>query len=734
MTENDETLLDLTRDGDALEAAEQDVPIEWGVGDVILDQYEVKELFTGGGMGLVYRVHHRNWNLDLAVKSPRQEFFQSETHKQNFIREAESWVTLGLHPHTVSCHYVRTLGGIPRIFADYVEGGSLSDWIRDRRLYEGGKNKALERILDVAIQFAWGLDYAHERGLVHQDVKPANVMMTPEGIAKVTDFGLAKARKIVGESTLPHGKQSILVSSGGMTPAYCSPEQAAGEMLTRKTDIWSWAVSIMEMFVGEVTWLSGVAASVALEEYLLSDVVDDSLPVMPELIVNLLRCCLQKEQADRPANMMEIAEKLKTVYAKETMKDYIRQTPRRLERRADNLNNRGVSLVDLGKFDDALAAWDLALETDPQHILTIYNQGMLLWRQGQTTDSHLVTQMRQVAQTHSENWLFYYLLSQVHLERDDCQAAIESLTQIKGQDAKRGEVVDALCMAQNRRPYDRRLRYVFRGNKGDVNSVSLSRDGLFALSGSEDKTLKLWDVAAGECIRTFVGHTDEVSSVCLSFNGQKALSGSTDKTLKLWDVATGECIRTFVGHTEEVTSVCLSVDGHQILSGSSDKTLKIWKVATGECIRTFEGHSDWVTSVCLTSDGQRALSGSADMTFKLWEIASGECIRTLKGHTDEVWSICLSEDGHHALSGSADKTLKLWDVQTGQCIYTFYGHSDEVISVCLSADEHHGLSASADKTLRLWDLVKGRCLRTFEGHTDEVWSVSLSDNGYYAIS
>ena len=115
------------------------------------------------------------------------------------MREAANWVQLELHPLTVTCHYVRMLGGIPRLFAEYVEGGTLADWIRSRKLYEGGHNKAVERMLDVMIQFAWGLHYAHEQGLVHQDIKPGNVMMSPDGMAKVTDFGLAKASAIAGE-------------------------------------------------------------------------------------------------------------------------------------------------------------------------------------------------------------------------------------------------------------------------------------------------------------------------------------------------------------------------------------------------------------------------------------------------------------------------------------------------------------------------------------------------------
>lgn len=106
-------------------ATEEVVPAEWQPGDVILDLYEVQEVFESGGMGLVYKVHHKGWNLPLAVKSPREEWFQTEDDKQNFEREAETWVNLGLHPHIVSCHYVRRLGGIPRLFAEYMEGGSL---------------------------------------------------------------------------------------------------------------------------------------------------------------------------------------------------------------------------------------------------------------------------------------------------------------------------------------------------------------------------------------------------------------------------------------------------------------------------------------------------------------------------------------------------------------------------------------------------------------------------------
>src|SRR5260370_1470726 len=98
--------------------------------------------------------------------------------------------------------------------------------------------------------------------------------------------------------------------------------------------------------------------------------------------------------------------------------------------------------------------------------------------------------------------------------------------------------------------------------------VTLSADGHFVLSGSDDQTLRLWEVATGRCLRIFQGHTDGVRSVSLSADGHFALSGSDDQTLRLWEVATGRCLRIFQGHTGGVRSASLSADGHFALSGS----------------------------------------------------------------------------------------------------------------------------------------------------------------------
>jgi WD40 repeat protein len=145
----------------------------------------------------------------------------------------------------------------------------------------------------------------------------------------------------------------------------------------------------------------------------------------------------------------------------------------------------------------------------------------------------------------------------------------------------------------------------------------------------------------------------------LSGDEKYALSGSRDTTLKLWEVASGRCLRTFEGHTDEVKSVCLSVDGRFALSGSWDKTLKLWETANGKCLRTYHGHTDYIASVCLSIDGKVALSGSYDGTMRLWDVESGKCLRSMETSA-MVFSADLSGDGRHAVCGCSDGSISLW--------------------------------------------------------------------------
>ena len=279
-----------------------------------------------------------------------------------------------------------------------------------------------------------------------------------------------------------------------------------------------------------------------------------------------------------------------------------------------------------------------------------------------------------------------------------------------------------------------KLLKTLEGHSGYVYSVAYSPDGTKIISGSYDKTIKIWNANTGECLKTLEGHSYFVNSVAYSPDGTKIISGSGDGTIKIWNANTGKCLKTLNGHKYSVESVAYSPDGRKIIGGSRDKTIKIWNANIGRYLQILEGHSDDVNSVAYSPDGRKIISGSDDNTIKIWNANTGKCLKTLRGHADYVYSVAYSPDGTKIISGSADKTIKIWDANTGQCLKTLKGHSWAVRSVAFSPDGTKIISGSQDYTIKIWDANTGQCLKTLEGHSNGVYSVAYSPNGTKIIS
>lgn len=689
-----------------LPGAEARVAEEWNVGETILDLYEVKQIFTSGGMGLVYRVHHKNWKTDLVVKTPRAKFFLTERQKENFTREAETWVNLGLHPHTVSCYYVRDLGGIPRLFAEYVDGGSLAELIGSGKLYDGGREQALERILDVAIQFAWGLHYAHEQGVVHQDVKPANVMLTAEGTAKITDFGLAQARMTLDNAVSSHdpSKTLIVAGVGLMTPEYASPEQAAGKRLSRKTDIWSWAVSVLEMFTGGLTWKSGVAAGDALERYLDDETVNTAIPGMPSGLANLLRECFSFELNDRPADMIAIAARLQEVYEEIIKTSHSRRLPSATRALADSLNNRAASMMDLGRHEDALRLWEEALVVQPQHPESTYNRGLVLWRDGNQSDVDLLREMEEVVRSSEGSWLPHYLLCSIHLERGEVGAAGKCVTKAAEAAARhqagRSDAIQKLSkITLEKLPWSLSLLSDFVDCQGKAKSACFSADENHVFVGRadvlSDRPVELRKLRTGRRVRTFIDQEEPIDyarCLCFSPDGHYAM-WADDTTLRLWDVATERFLHALAGHEGTVTELCFSHDGRLGLSGGDDETMRLWEIRTGRCLRTHKNYAVG-TNIRFSPDGRFALSfGGEYRDLRLWEVRTGRILTQFESCSGG--SILFSPDGRYAICGEQGRYLELWELHTGRRVTGFTAMQVATFdSVCFSPDGKYVLHAS----------------------------------------
>jgi WD40 repeat protein len=706
--------------------------LDWKSGEILLDIYEVLSVLGEGGMGKVYRVRHRLWNIDLAVKSPRPSLLAKTKGGEHFERECETWINLGLHPNIVSCYYVRRIDQIPRIFAEFVEGGTLWQWILAKKFLADNQRTSVERILRVAIQIAWGLHHAHSQGLIHRDVKPGNVLMTLDGNAKVTDFGLAITREVT--SDLPGGSGSATVSAGGMTPMYCSPEQAAREKISFKSDVWSFGLCVLQMFTRKIVWPSGQEAVKGLEYHLAKGQREENALKIPDEIVQVLIQCFQKDPAKRPASMMDIATRLAEIYRALLGTPFPLQPPKTTEAMAHSLNNRAVSLIDLGKSNEALQHWQKALQGETQHTQSTFNLGLIRWRTARISDDVLIKKMQEVSHLHPHDPVPLYLQAQIHLERGDCVSTLQISDELQKSHPNYNDIKAVHATAQQHVKDSRRLLYSFDAHADAANTVIIANDGDRVYSGSEDNTIKQWSMSQKDCVRVLHGHTGSVEGLSLSADGRILLSLSRDRTMRLWNTASGACIETIEGQRDGVQAACISPDGIKILSRGADDTAIVYDTERIERTHTLEGHIDFVTGVRWSRDMQHVYTSSQDGTLRKWDMYRAQCVQIFEGHQGPVTCLDLSADGSLLISGGADKSLRVWHTSTGQCLRVLVGHRHIVRSVSISDDGTACLSGSNDGTVRLWLVDSGRCIRTYDQHQDEVRSVSISRDGQFGVS
>ncbi|MEP0912527.1 protein kinase [Leptolyngbya sp. GB1-A1] len=710
---------------------------QWQAGDTILDLYRVIGILYQDEFGEVYRARHLGWNIDLSIHRLKPRAIAAIGGIEALKQTADAWVGLGLHPHVANAYYLRWVnepsGEQPLMFTEFGSDGTLHQWIQNWRLYE--QSALLRRILDIAIQLAWGLQTLHDQGLIHQNLTPATVLMAGDGIAKITQVGLAEA-----------------------PPGYQSPEQINQTGLTSQTDLWGWGLTLLEMFTGKPIGSSGLGAVQVLDRYL--EGMTSGIPRMPAPVAELLRRCFQNAPDLRPGSLREVANQMQAIYQTVTGTLYPRQEPSPL-RSADSYNNWALALVDLDQGAEALQRWDEALTLQPQHLNSIYNRGIMLWRSGKISDRDLLNQL-EANRPSPEDGHSKYFLGLVHWERGDYDTALRLLEEVQAQGIHTDTLSPLLAQLREKCPQAKQLLPEFRdrvmeyqqGTSRWVSSIALSPTGLYAVSGGSDRLIRIWEVPSGRCVCTFRRHRGQVTAVSLNSDGSQLLSGSEDQTIKLWNIASNSLQFTFGGvervrfrdkirrllnpspptsssngHKGTIRAIAFSPDRRNILSGADDSALKLWDVNSGRCLQTLRGHRARVFAVAFDPTGREAISASNDQTIKLWNLTTGQVLQTLKGH-QQLTAIALSSSGRYVLAG--DTSIKLWDLSTGQVVRTF--DDPGVQAIAFSPNERYLLSGSQDGRLRIWEVESGRCLRTFEPHESEIYAIALSSDGRYALS
>ncbi|HLN33281.1 MAG TPA: protein kinase [Gemmataceae bacterium] len=625
-----------------------------------LGSYDVIEVLGHGGMGVVLKAFDSCLQRFVAIKVLAVHFANNQTARQRFCREARAAAAIN-HKNVVAIYQVDEIDNLPYLVMEYVPGASLEEHLERTGRF------ALEDILRIGAQVASGLAAAHAQGLIHRDIKPANILLeTGAESVKLTDFGLARA-----------ADDAKLTQSGTVagTPLYMAPEQARGETLDYRADLFSLGSVLYAMCTGVTPFEAGTPLAVLrriTEER--PRPIHEINPAIPDWMEEIVEKLQAKKPANRFESAAEVAEMLNQYLAHVRQPSMV-HLPRcpRLRARQRRLLLAGFTFLG---FACGFGASELWRAVSPAQPSTLSATALAGNPEVDSSSSALKTLHANMGPIWSV--AFAPDGSSLALALDDGTVKIWDL---------KSERVSATLNA----------------HKGPVWAVAYNKDGSLLATASDDGTAKVWNLATAEA-RTPFRHRTAVRAVAFAGDGKSLATGSRDGSVRIWSLSTGEETVIIHGHEGVIMSVAFSPDGKTVASASGDKTVKLWDAATGHEQLTLSGHTGGVYSVAFSPDNKFIASGGWDKTVQVWDTSTGTSYAVFRGHAQDVWSVAFAADGRTLASGSEDRTVKVWDLASQQELATLKGHTSTVYSVAFSPDSQTLASGGRDGTVKLWDV------------------------------
>ncbi len=726
-----------------------------------ISRFILKEEIGRGAFGAVYKAFDHRLKRDVAIKLLQKFSSEDSLEARRFQREAQVAADLR-HPNLVPVYESGIEQGQAFIVMGYFHGGTLKKYLQiDSESDSESRCQLLPlaTVAQIVREIAEGLAYAHSKKVIHRDIKPANILLdkkehgssqgsstSPEIKPLIADFGLAYQESATRAT-----------QAGGFagTIAYIAPEQINSKE-SFASDQYSLGVIFYEMLTGVLPFTGTAKVVLHAHEHLLPPPLQSLRPEIPADYQAVCLKCLEKDPKDRYGNCYQLAEDLRRLEMGEpTLARPLTRTQKfqRWVKKNPVIASLSGSIA-LLMLITAIVTSFLTIRAN-QAAKEAQEQARLLFQANKATEKQLG-----ISQDNLRN---VYYTRMIGLHEGDYDPA-EIL----------GWLEDPKIFPEDKRDlawnfyanyYHRRLPKPLEGHTDGITCLMLSRDGKMIVTGSMDKTARIWNVATGQLRFVLKGHTDGISCLTLSSDGKTLVTGSgltfsrdrqsgsgdksvrikpgsLDNTVRIWDVATGQQRFVLKGHTGAIFCLTLSSDGKTLVTGSYDNTARIWDVGTGQERTVLKGHTSWISCLTLSSDGKTLITGSGaafhpestpgpsdDHTARIWDVATGQQRAVLKGHRSGISCLTLSSDGKMVITGSAGNTARIWDVATGQQRFVLKGHMGPISCLTLSSDGKKIITGSWDNTARIWDVATGQERAVLKGHTGWIECITLSSDG-----
>ncbi|MEO8428698.1 MAG: protein kinase, partial [Verrucomicrobiota bacterium] len=637
------------------------------------------------------------------------------------------------HPNIVPIHEIGEAGGQHFFSMKLIEGGNLAARISGR----GSRISDSEGATLVATT-ARAVHYAHQRGVLHRDLKPTNILLDAQGQPHLTDFGLAKL--------IERGTSLTQTAAVIGTPSYMAPEQGSGKSkhVTTAADIYSLGAILYELLTGRPPF----AADTLLATL---ELVREQEPLSPRGIrpgINrdletICLKCLRKEPDRRYDSALALAEDLerwlegqpilaRPVAPLERLWLWTRRKPV-----TAGLTATVVALVIATAFGSTIMSWRIAAARDEARRQAEENRQRVVW----LNLSQGVELLKKGEQLDALPWLGEALrldagpATREASHRMRLQAVLRHSPRLDQLWFHDGFAQHAVFSPDGRRIAtcgDDAMARVWDASTGQpvtpplVHSREVTING-FAVKGGRVRHLafdstgkrlvtswnfsaRVWDAATGQPVGRELVHGNTVNCAFFSPDGRLILTASYDQTARLWDASTGELVGDAMSHADAIEWAVFSPDGLRIATAGRDHFVRIWSASSQQTLGPPLRHEDGVLRVAFSPDGARLLSGSYDGTARIWEVSSGRPVGSPLPHNGEVRALAFSPDGRKVATGGGNRSARLWDANTGEPLTPFLKHGAMVSAVSFSSDGRRLVTASYDGTARLWDADQGNPL------------------------